>query len=208
MVNFAIGAARRMMAAGGAAGRFLRDRRGYGAVEFAMLTPILFMTYFLTMEIAQAIETSKKVSRIGSMVADLVTQQSTISKSEADAILKIGEGLLQPYNRSRPTIAITAIQMSTDATPKPVVVWSRKLADGAYSTGQTKGSLTTVPDKLRVAGSFLIRVQSQLGYVPVVAFSAGQESTLGLAAAFDKLDMGDAYYLRPRMSDTVPCADC
>ena len=35
------------------------------------------------------------------MVADLVTQQQTITKSELDAIMAIGESLLQPYNRSQ-----------------------------------------------------------------------------------------------------------
>ena len=58
--------------------RFCSDRRGVAAIEFAFIVPVLLIMYFVTMEASQAIETSKKVSRIGSMVADLITQQQTI----------------------------------------------------------------------------------------------------------------------------------
>ncbi|RVC28752.1 TadE/TadG family type IV pilus assembly protein, partial [Mesorhizobium sp. M7A.F.Ca.CA.004.04.2.1] len=95
------------------ASRFWSDRRGIAAVEFALIMPILLIMYFLTMEASQAIETSKKVSRIGSMVADLVTQQTSVLKADVDAIMQIGSVTLQPYNRSPPSITITAIQVTS-----------------------------------------------------------------------------------------------
>src|SRR5262245_66542635 len=91
--------------------RLVRDRRGVAAVEFALIVPLLLSMYFVTMEVSQAIETNKKVSRVGSMVGDLIAQQQSITKSEVDAVMQIGESLLQPYNRSRPTIVITAIEI-------------------------------------------------------------------------------------------------
>jgi Flp pilus assembly protein TadG len=189
--------------------RLRADRRGVAAVEFALLVPLLLSLYFVTMEVSQAVETSKKVSRVASMTADLVTQQSSITQAEVKAVMDIGEALLQPYNRSAPAIMVTAIQMSNDATPKATVVWSRKLKDGAHSAGIAKGTeLTDVPAKLKVAGTFLVRVESALEYRPVVTWTASEKTTLGLTAAFDKIQMGDTYYLRPRMSDAVPCADC
>ncbi|TIV67834.1 MAG: pilus assembly protein, partial [Mesorhizobium sp.] len=76
--------------------RFCRDRRGVAAIEFAFIVPVLLIMYFITMEASQAIETSKKVSRIGSMVADLVTQQPSVKTADLDAIMKIGTSTLQP----------------------------------------------------------------------------------------------------------------
>lgn len=187
---------------------FWGDRRGVAAVEFAFLAPLLICMYFMSMEVSQGIETSKKASRVASMVADLITQQPSITKSEVDAVLKIGGALLQPYNRSQPTIIVTGIQITTDATPKVLVSWSRKVAGGVYSVDAAKNTATTVPDKLNVAGSFLIRVQSSLSYTPVLTWAADGKGALGLASAFDGINMGDTYYLRPRMSDTVPCGDC
>lgn len=185
------------------------DRRGVAAVEFALLVPLLLSLYFVTMEVSQAVETGKKVSRVASMTADLVTQQSSITRTEVNAVMDIGQSLLQPYSRSLPTITITAIQMSNEPTPKATVVWSRRLKDGAHSAGIAMGTvLDDVPAKLRVAGSFLVRAETGLEYRPVITWTASGKTELGLTAAFDKIDMGDTYHLRPRMSDTVPCADC
>lgn len=188
--------------------RLRLDRRGVAAVEFAFIAPVLLSLYFVTMEVSQAIEVNKKVGRVGSMVADLLTQQQTTNKSEVEAVLKIGESILQPYNRSKSTITVTAIQITDENTPKVQVAWSRKLENGTVGAGAAKNSITTVPDTLKIRNTFLIRVESQLAYKPVITWSAEGKQVLGLAAAFDGIGMKETYYLRPRMSSTVPCGDC
>ncbi|MER8748769.1 pilus assembly protein [Mesorhizobium sp. M1050] len=189
------------------ASRFWSDRRGIAAVEFALIMPILLIMYFLTMEASQAIETSKKVSRIGSMVADLVTQQTSVLKADIDGIMKIGSVTLQPYNRSNPSITITAIQVSADGT-RALVVWSRKLVAGVAGPGAAATTETTVPAPLMVANTFLIRAESNLGYIPVIAWTASDQQKLGLTSAFSNITMGETYYLRPRRSVAVTCSDC
>lgn len=188
--------------------RWLDDRRGAAAIEFAFIAPILLMLYFVTMEVAQGIETNKKVGRIGSMVADLVTQQQTMSPSELRAIMQIGEAILQPYNRSRPTITVTAIKITDESSPEAEVVWSRRLADGEFSEPFVEGSETTVPEKLKIRDTFLVRVSGGLEYRPIITWTAEQKTALGLAAAFDKIEMKETYYLRPRMSSEIRCEDC
>jgi Flp pilus assembly protein TadG len=188
--------------------RAAADRRGVAAIEFALVAPLLLCMYFVTMEVSQAIETNKKVSRVGSMVADLVTQQQTTTKSELDAIMTIGQSLLTPYYRSKPKIVITAIQITTDPTPKVQVYWSRKLVDGVYSADLAKGVVTTVPPTLNTPGAFLVRVESYLDYKPVITWAAADKKPLGLTAAFDGISMRETYYLRPRQSTTVECTDC
>ena len=184
------------------------DRRGVAAVEFAFVMPLLLSMYFVTMEVSQGIETNKKVSRIASMVADLVTQQQATSKSELDAIMAIGESLLQPYNRSRAKIVITAIEITDEDVPKVKVFWSRKLVDGSTGVDALKGAATTVPSTLVTRGSFLVRVEASLDYKPVITWAAADKPALGLTAAFDGISMKETYYLRPRMSAQVTCSDC
>lgn len=188
--------------------RFLRDGRGSAAVEFAFIVPVLLTLYFVTMEVSQAIDTNKRVSRVASQTADLVTQQGSVTTADLDAIMKIGGATLQPYNRSQPTIVITAIQISTDASPTVKVAWSRKLVAGVASRDATTGSTTTVPATLKTPGSFLIRVEAKLAYKPVIVWSAAQKTSLGMTSAFDNIDMSEIYHLRPRMSSTIPCSDC
>lgn len=187
---------------------FRLDRRGIAAVEFAFIAPLLLAMYFVTMEVAQGIETNKKVNRLSSMVADLIAQQTDVSTSDLDAIMKIGDMTLQPYGRSDPKIVVTAITISSDATPKATVAWSRKMEDGSYSKGPNKDAEVTVPPDLNVGGSFLIRVQTELDYRPVLTWAANGKEATGLTAAFDNLPMAETYYLRPRMTNTITCSNC
>jgi len=189
--------------------RILRDRRGVAAIEFAIIAPILLSLYFVTMEVSQGIEVNKKVGRAGSMIADLVTQQQKVKKAEVEAILKIGEAILQPYNRTRPTIIITAVQMTDTNAPEANMVWSARLANGSFSASTPAAATPVdVPARLKIRNTFLIKVESQLGYAPVITWTAGQKQALGLLAAFDGIPMNEVYYLRPRMSQTITCSDC
>ena len=188
---------------------FARDRKGVAAVEFAFVAPVLLTLYFVTMEVAQAIDTNKKVSRVGSMVADLVTQQpSETNKADVEAIMRIGEAILQPYGRTRPSIQITGIEITPGSDPKAIVRWSRKMVNGAFSVGVAKNTEVTVPESLMIAGTFLVRVSSQLDYRPVIAWTAEQKTSLGLLGSFDNINMDEVYHLRPRMTNQIICKDC
>ncbi len=195
-------------ALGAEAVRFVRSKRGVAAIEFAFIAPILLSLYFVTMEVAQAIEANKKVGRAASMIADLITQQQTVTKTDVDAIMKIGKSVLQPYARSEPKFVVTGIQITDEDTPKAIVSWSRKVVDGVSSRDETPGNQTTVPTKLMIRNTFLVRVQSELVYKPIITYTAQQKQTLGLTAAFDSITMSERYHLRPRQSSTVPCGDC
>ncbi len=187
---------------------FLSDRRAVAAVEFAMVAPIMLAMYFVTIEVAQGIDGNKKVGRIGSMVADLITQSPDTQKSEVDAILQIGQSIIQPYNRSAPTIVVTAIEVTADPNSTVKVAWSRKVVNNVYSRDAAAGTPTTIPAELNVPGTFLIRVESSLAYKPIITWTASQKTALGLTSAFDNIDMKKTYYLRPRISTTIPCSDC
>lgn len=198
--------------AGSAFGRlaaFFGNRRGVAAIEFAFLAPVLLMLYFVTVEVSLGIETNKKVGRAASMIADLVTQQQKTSFGELDAIMQIAESTLQPYNRTRPSIFITGINISDEKNPKATAAWSRKMVNGSTSKGdETAGTTTTVPAELKIRNTFLIRVVVKLDYRPVVVWSADAKQTLGLMSAFDNIDMSERYYLRPRISQSIACPDC
>lgn len=184
---------------------FARESGGVAAIEFAFIVPLLLSLYFVTMELSQAIETNKKVGRLGSMTADLVTQLPSATSSEIDGIMAIGDAILQPYVRSKPKIYVTAIQITNDATPRTVVSWSRKLVNGTATADLAVGALTTVPDALRIPGTFLIRVESKLDYEPVLSWGSASSLIPGISVFAKAMSMSETYYLRPRMSATIPC---
>lgn len=190
--------------------RFLLDVKGVAAIEFAFVAPLLMVMYFVTMEVGLGIEANKKVGRVGSVVADLVTQQQQITASELDAIMAIGEAIMQPYNRSRPKIVITAIEITDEATPKALVKWWRQLENGSFTGGKPSNQVTTVPASLNVKGTFLVRVDAYLNYEPVVVWNAAGRDLLGLDGVFKNgvIAMREVYHLRPRVSQTIDCTSC
>ena len=88
------------------------------------------------------------------------------------------------------------------------VAWSRKLVGTTYSVDAAKNTITTVPSTLKIRNTFLVRVESDLGYKPIITWSASNSQTLGLTSAFNNISMSETYYLRPRRSPTIPCSDC
>ncbi len=188
--------------------RFARDRRGVAAVEFAIVVPLMLALYFLTMEVSQAIDSSRKVGRIASQIADLVAQQEVTSPGELDAIMKISQPLLQPYTRSEADITVTAIRVTDDNVPTARVVWSRKYADGDYAPALPEGAVVAIPRKLMARGSFLIRSEVDLQYWPILAWSAEGMEMLGVADTFFPMEMGERYYLQPRQTRAIACAAC
>lgn len=192
--------------------RLAADRKGVAAIEFALVVPLLLCMYFVTMEASQGIETNKKISRMASMVADLVTQQQQTTPAELDAIMNIGESILMPYSRSDPKIMVTAIEVTDEAKPKVKVKWFRKVGGNetnGWCPDSKKGDDTTVPASLNTRGAFLIRVDSCLKYKTMIAWSGEEEQEqYGLAATFADIPMKETYYLRPRMSQEVKCDTC
>ncbi len=188
--------------------RVRRDKQGAAAIEFAFIAPILFILYFMTGEISQAIEANTKVGRIANMVGDLVGQETKVEPSYLDGIMGIGAAIIQPYGRSQPTIVIEHIKIEDKTNnPKAHITWSRKLENGATKRG-TNGE-TTVPDELRVRDTYLIRVTTQLNYRPIITWTVEQKASLGLLSAFDSINMSERYYLRSRMSNVgIECIGC
>lgn len=187
------------------AARLYSDTNGAAAVEFAFIAPLLITMYLGTMEISQGIEINKKVGRSASLIGDIVSQHDNLDKSDLDDIIMIGAAVLQPYERDAPTITITGIQI--DADGDATVAWSRAGTGNAYTDGVVAGSATTVPANLLINDTFLVKVETELNYLPITSWTI-QKNKSGPNGAYASVPMKETYYLRPRVDDDVVCNDC
>lgn len=187
--------------------RLAGDRRGIAAVEFAIIVPLLLAMYFVTMEAGQGLETNKKLGRVSSTIADLITQEPSFTAAELNAVLQIGAAIIQPYNRSKPEIYVTGIQFNAAATE--TVAWRRSLVNGTAGNVAAPANRTpAIPASLKVANTFLVRVIVLLDYDPVISW-AGAESKTGFSSPFTlDFPMSETYYLRARNGPTVTCTGC
>ena len=77
--------------------KFVKDNRGVGAIEFAFVAPILVVLYIGAVEMTIALAVDTKVSRAGNITLDLITQGTTTSRAELDAMEDVAESVLAPY---------------------------------------------------------------------------------------------------------------
>lgn len=189
--------------------RFRRDRRGIAAIEFALVVPLMLVMYLGTIEISAAVSINRKVSRIASTVADLVTQQTDVAKTDLKGIMEIGAALLFPYDSDKPVIRIVAIDVESSYPKGGKVVWSRRDNKGTLDNGgYSKNDDIEVPSDLRIDGSFLIRVDADLDYVPIVHWLIGDQIGTVNTDGIGIIEMSERYYLRPRLGADIPCSDC
>lgn len=190
---------------------FGHSKDGVAAVEFAFIVPIMLSLYFGTMELSQGIEVNKKASRASSLVADLVTQQAAVTKSDILAIANIAAATLQPYKRSDSVVELVGIQVSNETPPKARVTWSQRVTQitvggvksGVGSSFLTVGDIITIPSELLIANTFIVKGGLTVDYYPFTTYQINSTTNGQKGIA-----MGERYYLRPRMSPVVVCPDC
>jgi len=182
--------------------RFRSDRSAAAAVEFVLVVPLIVLAYLGAIDLTEGIETDKNVSRAAGIMADIVAQQSIVSRAQLDDIVEIGEATIFPYDRAKPGIRITAIQVatSTSANPPATVVWS--YSNGALSA-DARNTTIDIPSSLRTSGTFLIKVEMALTYVPITTWGMRD-----LVSVNGGLPLAETYYLSPRISSTIPCPSC
>lgn len=178
--------------------RFRRDRRGVSAVEFALIAPIMILLYFGLAELCQALIAERKASHVASAVGDLTAQSESVTSAAAGSgptslvdIFNIGKSIMAPYDNSTLQIRVSSVTSNVSAVPK--VDWS--VGYGGYAA-LSKQSTPTLPMTL-AAGDSIVMAEVKYSY------------NSGIGYALPKVqDFTEVFYLRPRRSDKVTCADC
>jgi Flp pilus assembly protein TadG len=182
---------------------FWKDTRAVSATEFAMILPFMFILLIGMAEATGALNQDRKVSRISNSVTDLIAQAQTVSASDLDSVLDLGEVILAPY--SADTLETIIASVSFDEDGDASVDWSRNNNGGSSGTPWAEGSTPpiTLPDAVAQPNTSIVVGQTNLTYTPAFA---------GLFTGFfdraSSLELSDTYYLRPRLTDTVTCDNC
>jgi Flp pilus assembly protein TadG len=169
--------------------RFLGDARGVAAVEFALVVPPLIVCYFGLAEFCQAYMAQKRAQHTTSQIADMVARAPTTSRAQIDAIMDVGSLIMRPFPEAPLTMRVTSITRGTDGVAR--VNWSRGRGMEGISGVQS------VPDGLIANGETIIMGESSYVYdSPIGRLLPGVATFTG------------RHYLRPRLTDTIPCSDC
>ncbi len=178
--------------------RFARDQQGVGAIEFAIIFPVLVMLYLGAFEITIGLSVSKRTARAAGSIADIITQQQSVTKSSLTDIAKAAPAIYSPYDSSGMLVKVTAIQI--DGNSNPTVMWSWASTGAApYAKNST---VSDVPTEMKKANSFLIRSELSIPYTLFVFapnFMPKEMSTITISRS---------YFYRQRQNENIPCGDC
>lgn len=188
--------------------RFLRDRRAVGAVEFAVVAPVLLLLYVGGSELAVAVTLNRKVQHAGATVNDLVTQSDLLTKGDVDRIFKISAAILTPYSAAPLRLRVTSVKVSSpgkakiecsrvyDKTTTPL----QPLIPG--KDYQLPAEFATLP-----TGSTMMVTESRYDYVPLGGFGLKTILAGVTGNASGLIQMGSMSYLNPRIGNSVACSD-
>jgi Flp pilus assembly protein TadG len=169
--------------------RFLRDRRGVSAVEFAFVAPILITLYLGCVEISEGVNVDRKVSLTASALANLTAQVTTITKgtnSEMSNILDASSAIIAPYSDGNLTITLSCLKIDDNQTAK--VMWSETRNGTARGKGSTY-TFDAANQALDIKNSYLILAEVSYSYTPIVG-----------NALTGTLNLSDKMFMSPRIS--------
>lgn len=174
--------------------RFRKECEGVAALEFALIAPIMIMLFVGTLEVSAAVSVSRKVSRISSVVGDLVTQSSDLNASDISNIMDVAADIMAPYDNTV-KIRISGIDI---AGGNATVSWSCHRNWSAAADG----SSYTVPNNIKTDGSFLVAARVQTDYQPMVGW-VRHDSSSGVSFDSTQITMDEELFLRARLGAGV-----
>src|SRR5664279_3298267 len=176
------------------AARFVRDRSGIAATEFAVIVPIMLVLFFGVVEITNGIVAYRDVSIMAHTTSDLTTQSLSVRDSDLTNFFNASTGVFYPFVTSAtdPNLTQSIAELWVNSSLQARVQWAVN-SDG--STPSPPGTIVSVPPSLKVANTYVIYSTASYLYVP----------TGGIGYVLNKsgIALNDFAYTRPRLSQCV-----
>lgn len=182
--------------------RFRRQEDGVAAIEFAFIAPLLVVFLLGTTSATQSLWAHGKIAQAGSVIGDLVTQESSLDDTTLRNIMKAAPVMIEPFPVGDLQITVTAgIACHEDPsdvegkTPTIFVVWSNGWTEnGLTNNGQNPGDeMTNAPTELEIQDSdYIVKTETVYTYKPEISQSAGHT-----------IDMGEIAFHQPRSDSAI-----
>jgi Flp pilus assembly protein TadG len=179
----------------------------------------MLVLYIAGNEVSQSIAIYRKVAQVSYTVGDLITQVSSVQSADITDVLAAGNAVMLPYQASGAQIVVSALNYNGSGYS---VAWSKASGSGAalgkgsappanynipagiISTPASSCTSSTTPPCPQI-------VVAQVSYTYTTPFTSIMNSTVFFQKSIwgsNSITLSDIIYMRPRLSVSIPCADC
>jgi Flp pilus assembly protein TadG len=167
--------------------KFVNNRSGLAALEFALLAPMMVLVLFGAIELTELLATNRRSENTAASVADVVSRDTSINDDEIDDLWAAAATLMFPNSSSPLMMRVSSVQVVNNATA--TVLWSE--GHNGYSP-RADGSAMTLPAGMMIPGTSVIVAETSYNYTPPIGVF------LDIAFNLDHIE-----YRRPRIADPV-----
>lgn len=168
--------------------RFLKERTGLAAMEFALVAPMILFTTLGAFDLVEMMQANKRIENVAASLADVVSRDTVVMDTELAEYWAALSPLLAPMSAAGVEVRITSATVQT--SNRAEVVWSESRGG---LTAFEPGAMIDVPDPVgQVAAGVIIVTVRQSWTPPLGIISGGGERT-----------MEQTEFRRPRIADPV-----
>jgi Flp pilus assembly protein TadG len=184
---------------------------GIAATEFAIMAPFMLVLLLGGAELGDGMAINVKVTATAHTVADMVTQNTSLSTASMQNILTGATSIIAPYPVNNNQFMVTVSEVSSDANGNLTLQWSQSYNGSVFGAGRTSlganglyGALTE-PASLNGTVGNSSDVNSQNDQVSYIVSEVSYAYTPNLGYQFSgTINLGDSYWLFPRCSTDSP----
>ena len=178
------------------------------AVEFAIVVPFLLALYIGGIELANGMAINVKVSATAHSVADMVSQNTSLSTAQMHNILTGATAIIAPYpvsGGSGSLMTVTVSEISSDANGNLTLQWSQSYDGSSFGPGRTNLTNLTMPTSLNGAAANPNNPNGQNDNVSFILGEVTYAYTPNLGYAITgTVTLADSVYIFPRCSTNSP----
>jgi Flp pilus assembly protein TadG len=185
-------------------GHYRRNETGIAAVEFALVSPILFMLLLGGTEVGRYILVHQKVEKMAYSVADIISQLEAVTSGDVDVVFGAATELMNPYDEyeTRGTLYLSSVHKDPDNADQ-TIRWQCQgggsmTAESGVGDPTTGGAVAVLPGSLDLEDDDnVIVAEAFYTYRPVLSWYAIQNITISKSAMF-----------RPRLGALTSAPGC
>jgi Flp pilus assembly protein TadG len=191
--------------------KFSTDVDAVAATEFAIVVPFMLVLLVGGVELGDGLAINVKVSATAHSVADMVTQNTSLSTASMQNILTGATAIIAPYPVNNSQLLVTVSEVSSNASGALTLQWSKSYNGATFGAGRpslgSSGNYAplSLPSSLNGTAGNLNNPNNQNDQVSFIVSEVSYAYTPNLGYTISgTVNLADSDWVFPRCSTNSP----